>query len=167
MIRTILRVCVGALMCLIVSSCEEANSSSPTKPLTLNQDTWNARGVYQGHIWYYGHNRLACDAVCRPHGGVDEAGMSLIGSQTSERMCRAVLDELGFPVNTYETGEARYWPYVINVSTYAPQWQVGCAYASSYGENGVRLLYYPANHAASGPEGEDFAILNRVCACQH
>lgn len=166
MIRSVLRLCVCVFVCVTLSSCEEANSSSPTKPSSLHSDTWNARGVYQGHIWYYGKSRLSCDEVCAPYGGIDEAGMRLIGSQTSERMCRTVLDELGFPVNTYETGEARYWPYAINAGTYAPQWQVGCGYASSYGETGVRLLYYPANHAANGPSDPDLAVLSRVCACQ-
>ncbi len=166
MIRFVLHLCVCVLVCVALSGCRENTSPNPTKPSTLNPDTWNVRGVYQGHIWYYGKSRLSCDDVCASHGGIDQAGMNLIGSKTSEQMCSAVLDELGFPVNSYETGNARYLPYSIDVSSYSQQWQVGCGYASSYGETGVRLLYYPSNNAASGPNDDEFAVLYRVCACQ-
>jgi hypothetical protein len=81
-------------------------------------------------------------------------------------MCRRVLDELKVPVNEYETSEAKYLPHAVNVYTQSAQWHVGCAYASSYADAGIRLLYYPSNNTANGPEGSEFALLYRVCACQ-
>jgi hypothetical protein len=152
---------------VLLNSCEKTESSSPTEPAALSAKTWNARVAFRGHIWYYGNSRLSCNEVCEPYGGCDDAGMSLIGSGSSEQMCRRVLDELRAPVNEYETGEARYLPHAVNVYKQTTQWQVGCAYASSYVDGGIRLLYYPSDNAANGPEGPEFASLYRVCACQH
>lgn len=151
---------------ILLNSCQKTESSSPAEPFALNATTWSARVVFRGHTWYYGKSRLSCDEVCAPHGRCDDAGMSLIGYRSSEQMCRRVLDELGVPVNEYETGEARYLPHTVNMYTQSVQWQVGCAYASSYVDGGIRLLYYPVSNAASGPEGSEFALLYRVCACQ-
>jgi hypothetical protein len=151
----------------LLNSCQKTESSSPTEPAALSAKTWSARVVFRGHIWYYGNSRLSCNEVCEPHGGCDDAGMSLIGSgEASEQMCRRVLDELKVPVNEYATGEARYLPHAVNVYKQPAQWQVGCAYASSYVDGGIRLLYYPSTNAANGPDGPEFASLYRVCACQ-
>lgn len=151
---------------MMVSGCQNTDSSSPTEPKTLQADTWNARVTYQGHVWYYGKSRLSCEDVCGPHGGCDEAGMALIGSGTSAAMCRNVMNELGVPVNSYEVGEARFLPHKVDMSRQPPQWQVGCGYAASYGETGIRLLYYPSNPGASGPADPEFSELFRICACQ-
>jgi hypothetical protein len=163
--QNVIVVSVLLLMLVILNSCRATTSPTLTEPSTLQTDTWSARVIYQGHIWYYGQNRLSCQQVCAPHGGCDRAGMALIGSKTSAPICRAVLNELGVPINAYETGDARHVPHVVDVSWQSAQWRVGCAYVAPYGDAGIRLLYSPASAVANGPDDPEFAMLNRACAC--
>lgn len=153
---------------IVILSCSRNNTSNPTEPsssIISGNGAWSKRAVHAGYYWYHGGSRLSCDEVCAARGGCNEAGMALIGSSASDDLCREVLDVLEFPVNSYESGENRYMPHKLDVTNYPLTWHIGCGYASSYVNGGVRLLYYPTNCAANGPDDADFATLYRVCAC--